>query len=256
MISLDVYLNAVEQNRARVNMYAHGGDGSNGKCDCIGLIIGAVRLTGAKWPWSHGSNYAARNRVNNLRRVSSAKELHLGELVFKAKEPGESGYDLPSTYRNDPDRRDYYHVGVVTSVSPFRITHCTSIVGGIQIDDKLGKWNYGGELNLVDYAKGNKEEKGETVAMEAKVYSENGKAVNFRANPGSTGRVIGRLNVGTVVNYLKEYDPVWSYIEYNGTKGYMMTQFLDLNGEQNGEVTITMDREMAMALLDLISAAL
>lgn len=40
---------------------------------------------------------------------------------------------------------DYYHVGVVTRLSPFEITHCTSVDGGIKRDTKLGKWGYAGE---------------------------------------------------------------------------------------------------------------
>ena len=36
--------------------YKQPGDGSNGVCDCIGLIIGALRRMGLKWTGIHGSN--------------------------------------------------------------------------------------------------------------------------------------------------------------------------------------------------------
>ena len=43
MIALNKFLNAAEENAARVTEYHKGGSGDGGKCDCIGLIIGAKR---------------------------------------------------------------------------------------------------------------------------------------------------------------------------------------------------------------------
>ena len=44
-------------------------------------------------------------------------------------------------------------MGVVLSVSPLQIAHCTSWSGGsgIKIDTKLGYWKIAGELSRVDY---------------------------------------------------------------------------------------------------------
>ena len=36
MITLDAFLEAVEQNAARVKSYHQPGDGDDGTCDCIG----------------------------------------------------------------------------------------------------------------------------------------------------------------------------------------------------------------------------
>ena len=105
MISLRAFLTGVQENVARIHSYQLGHDGSDGTCDCIGLIIGAIELAGGNWPWTHGSNYAARYRINNLHYVSSASQLSRGDIVFKAKEPGDDGYDLPSRYDSSPDRR-------------------------------------------------------------------------------------------------------------------------------------------------------
>ena len=74
----------VNKNAARVTEYSNGGDGSNGKCDCIGLIIGAWRLSGNKWPWIHGSNYTARYLSDNL---GPDQPLELGDLVYKMVDP-------------------------------------------------------------------------------------------------------------------------------------------------------------------------
>ena len=99
----------VEKNAARVTGYKLGHDGSDGLCDCIGLIIGAWRMAGNKWPWTHGSNYTARYLTKNL---GKDQPLNLGDLVFKGKQPGDSGYHLPDQYKKGTDLTDYYHVGV------------------------------------------------------------------------------------------------------------------------------------------------
>ena len=99
----------VEKNAARVHEYKLGCDGSNGKCDCIGLIIGAWRMAGNQWPWTHGSNYTARYLITGL---GKNQPLRLGDLVFKGKQPGDSGYALPVKYKDSGDLTDYYHVGV------------------------------------------------------------------------------------------------------------------------------------------------
>ena len=111
--------------------YRQPGDGSDGTCDCIGLIIGALMRLGLKWDGIHGSNYAARKQTLGLKKIGSVSELSLGDYVYKARPPGHAKYDLPSRYKPNGsyyngDMNDYYHVGVVTSVSPFEITHMTS----------------------------------------------------------------------------------------------------------------------------------
>ena len=47
------------------------GDGSDGYCDCIGLVIGAVRRMGLKWTGIHGSNWAARKEFVKLERSTA-----------------------------------------------------------------------------------------------------------------------------------------------------------------------------------------
>lgn len=221
-----MFLDSVNQNAARVHSYQSGHDGSDGTCDCIGLPIGAVRLAGEEWPWTHGSNYAARNRVRGLRYVSDAGELRLGELVFKAREPGESGYDLPSSYAGSPDQRDYYHVGVVTGISPLEITHCTKSngVSGILRDTKLGNWHWAGQLNLVDYSTDTDDDV--YPIYDAIVVARTGSTVNMRKDHSKNSTVITAVKIGEKVGVLGEYDKDWSRIQYEGQRGYMMSQFL------------------------------
>ena len=154
MITASEFLAAVQENADRIREYELGHEGSDGKSDCIGLIIGALALLGFAWPGVHGTNWAARNATDGLVQISSAVQLFPGEILFKAKEPGEAGYDLPAAYESGHDKRDYYHVGVVTGVNPLCVTHCTSVEGGIQRDSRQGAWRWGGMLKYVDYEEG------------------------------------------------------------------------------------------------------
>ena len=154
MISLNEFLATVEEIAAENPSYRKGGSGFDGSCDCIGLIIGALQRCGGKWTGIHGSNWAARNAVSGLTRIGSNADLEAGELVFKAKEPGAKGYDLPSRYKGDKDQNDYYHVGVVLSVYPLRIRHMTTPAA--KIDTKLGAWSHHGWCSFAEREKWNR----------------------------------------------------------------------------------------------------
>ena len=148
MISLNDFLAAVEEIAAENPSYRKGGSGFDGSCDCIGLIIGALQRCGGKWSGIHGSNWAARNPTTGMKRIVSNSDLEIGDLVYKAKTPGEKGYDLPSRYKGDKDQNDYYHVGVVMSVYPLRIRHMTT--PATKMDTKLGAWSHHGWCSLVE----------------------------------------------------------------------------------------------------------
>ena len=148
MIKVNEFISAVEEIAAENPRYRKGGSGFDGSCDCIGLIIGALQRCGGKWTGIHGSNWAARNATRDLKRIVSNSELEIGDLVYKAKTPGEKGYDLPSRYKGHQDQNDYYHVGVVTSVYPLRIRHMTTPT--VKVDTKLGAWSHHGGCSLVE----------------------------------------------------------------------------------------------------------
>ncbi|MBQ9632239.1 MAG: hypothetical protein IJV04_04895, partial [Lachnospiraceae bacterium] len=63
MISVTDFLARVEQIAAEEPGYQLGHSGDDNQCDCIGLIIGAIRRAGGQWRGIHGSNYAARNEL-------------------------------------------------------------------------------------------------------------------------------------------------------------------------------------------------
>lgn len=191
---LEAFIAQVEAIAQASPVYRLGGDGSDGTCDCIGLVIGAIRQAGGAWMGTHGSNYAARYEMRELLPVTDAGELCLGDVVYKARTPGQAGYALPERYKNDPDQRDYYHVGVVTATSPLEITHCTG--PGIVRDTKLGKWTYRGRLEKVDY---DGTEVVETMAQEAKVTAASGSTVKMRSKPSTSDGLYWEVPVGAEV---------------------------------------------------------
>lgn len=254
-VDLQEFLSNADSIAAEKPSYQLGHDGSDGKCDCIGYAIGSIRRSGGTWSGIHGSNYAARNETEDLTKISGVGSLAIGEIVYKASEPGQSNYNLPSQYENDADQRDYYHAGIVRSVNPLRIVHCTG--PGIVTDTKLGKWNYHGWLKKVG------REGGVPMANTklATVVAENGSTVNMRKEPD--GALLDRVPVGAVVTIIGESGG-WSNIMYGETEGWMKSSFLRIKGEdapQNtyqptGEnVNITLPRELAEQLRDALTSA-
>lgn len=243
-ISLDAFLTQLDLIAASSPSYRLGGDGSDGTCDCIGLIIGAIKRSGGTWPGIHGSNYAARNAVSGLQPIASADALSVGEVVFKSREPGVSGYALPSRYADHPDPLDYYHVGIVRSTAPLRILHCTT--PGIVTDTKLGKWRHHGWLNCIS-------QKGEEAPMKATtatVTAQQGSTVNLRESPG--GGLLARIPVGAVVTVAAQENG-WAQVTHGDHTGWMKADYLVPSGES---LTLTLPADAARQLLSALSAAL
>lgn len=225
-ITRERFLEKVEEIAATDIVYQEGKDGSNGACDCIGLIIGAIRRAGGSWTGIHGSNYAARYEMRELLPVMDAGELNLGDAVYKARMPGEVGYALPERYKNDPDQRDYYHVGVVTAVEPLEITHCTG--PGIVRDTKLGRWTYRGRLEKVDY---DGTEVVETMVQTATVVADSGDDVKMRSTPSQTDGLYWKVPVGDKVQ-VAYVEGEWAKVRHQGRTGYMMVEYLEMDAQE------------------------
>lgn len=242
MVGLDAFLRGVQEIKAEAPTYRLGGDGSDGTCDCIGLIIGAIRRAGGKWPGTHGSNYAARFAVSGMKRNVSAADLELGWIVFKAHGPMDEGYDLPDKYRvggasYTGDVMDYYHVGVVTSIEPLNITHCTKGGGvdGVTVDTRQGDWRYAGPCALVTYDAGTDSPEGGDTSMEirrATVISQDGNPVKLRSTPSTDKPYLAKVPVGTPVEVMQDAQG-WAQVRLpSGQVGYMMTKFLAFEGAE------------------------
>lgn len=226
--------------------YKQPGDGSDGTCDCIGLIIGAIRRMGLKWTGIHGSNWAARKEFEKLKKIENVNDLELGDVVLKAYEPNEKSWDLPTRYRKggkyyNGDLKDYYHAGVVTSVNPLQITHMTSPT--VKVDTKLGKWGYYGKLSILVKASDGIIPKPEPVpspdiptsGSRAVVVAESGSTVFLRQYPSKSCRTWDRVPVGSEV-FIVDPGETWAKINYGRRKGwYMMSEFLDVIGDGKGK---------------------
>lgn len=221
-MTIENFLAAIEEIKSLNPKYQLGHDGDDGYCDCVGMVIGAARRCGETWSGIHGSNWAVRHYTADLHEVFSDSDLNLGDLVYKAREPGDDYYDLPSRYDDDDDKKDYYHIGVVTQLDPLRITHCTKsgLIDGITVDKKRGKWKWAGTFTLIDGNEGAMNMK-ET----AKVVAASGSNVNMRVGPTKTAQLMAKVPVGETV-VVNSNNGEWAQIEYDGRTGYMMSMYL------------------------------
>lgn len=259
-MELQDFLGKVAEIAAAAPVYRLGGDGSDGTCDCIGMIIGAIRRAGGSWTGIHGSNYAARYEMRELLPVMDAVDLNLGDAVYKARMPGEAGYALPERYKNDPDQRDYYHVGVVTAVEPLEITHCTG--PGIVRDSKLGRWTYRGRLEKVAY---DSTEVVDTMVQTATVVADSGDDVKMRSTPSQTDGLYWKVPVGDKVQ-VAYVDGEWAKVRHQGRTGYMMVEYLKMDAQEpptagsssgsTGGELITVQRAALKAVYDALGSIL
>lgn len=203
--------------------YRLGGDGSDGTCDCVGLCIGAMRRGGIAYNNLHGTNWAARNEAVELWEISIVSELRVGDSVLKAREPGDSGYDLPERYANDRDKRDYYHIGVVVSVNPLKIVHCTTPT--TKTDTTLGRWRFAFLWKQLSEVEMKPMYKAEVRLKESKV-------LHIRSGPGTNSTVVGKIPNGAKCEVLAENN-TWSFVRYEGISGYSASAYL-FPVEENG----------------------
>lgn len=247
MIAVAEFLSRVEEIAAEEPSYRHGGYGQDGTCDCIGIIIGAIRRCGGEWRGLHGSNYAARREIaGGLSPITGTADLSTGDVVFKAWEPGTGGYDLPDRYEHggayyNGDLMDYYHVGVVVSVYPLRIRHMTT--PRPKMDTSIGKWAYHGKLKKIGYTESGGQQ---METYQAKVI---GGGLNLRKDTSSASVRITQIPEGSIVSVLEERGD-WCRVNYAGLEGFVMAKFLERMNESHDTATITVDRMRLEAIYD------
>ena len=232
MISINRYVESVNEIYMEQPQYKLGHDGSDGYCDCIGMCKGAIRREGETPVGLSGTNFAARNTIKNLKKIASANDLCYGDVVLKGRQPGSSGYDLPDRYKGGSDLTDYYHIGTVTSTNPLEITHMTAPTA--KKDSKLGNWNYYGQLPQVGYAPEPEPEPSPEPSPEpepvpevetAIVVASKGNTVNMRRSPSISAPLVERIKIGETVTVLTHGED-WCQVKWKWYVGWMMTQFL------------------------------
>ena len=216
------------------------GDGSDGYCDCIGLIIGAIRRMGYKWTGIHGTNWAARKEFVQLKKINSVSDLSEGDVVLKGRSQANSKWSLPTRYRKggayyNGDLTDYYHAGAVTKTNPLNITHMSD---KMTVDTKLGNWGYYGTLKILANAAKNKEPDPQPINTPSEgsiavVTAPSGSTVNMRKAPRLSGALIIRIPIGKTVQIVTPGEE-WAYVSYGKYKGYMMAKYLDIVGDGKG----------------------
>lgn len=222
MIDHNLFLSMAQKIASEKQKYALRHDGSDGECDCIGLVIGAIRRAGGTWSGIHGSNYAARNEMESLTKIVGTPDLQAGYLVYKAAEPGTKKWRLPARYKNSEDQRDYYHVGIVVSVNPTRILHMTTPT--TKIDTSIGQWSWTGKLKMVDYTGDNRRDE-ETMETRIIRGGNESRGINMRAAASTGSKLLQIIPQGSTVD-LMESGGTWSRIKFNGIEGWVMTKFV------------------------------
>lgn len=167
--------------------------------------------------------------MQTLDVIDGINSLSVGEIVYKRRFKGENGYSLPSAYKNHADQTDYYHVGIVLSVNPLDIVHCTTGKDAkgnpvaILHDNKLGKWSMHGQLAVL----ADKDESKEGGAMyRVKIAGGNEDLpINFRAEKSTKSTLLAEIPQNTEVDWLGDADN-WAKIIYNGKTGYVLASFI------------------------------
>ena len=215
------------------------GCSNTSKCDCIGMVKYGLRQNKVTLTTT-GTNDTFRTKVDNIRQIKSVSDLKKGDVVFKCKKPGTSGYNLPAKYKKggagyNGDLTDYTHIGVVKGTNPLRIIHMTSPTA--KTDSVIGNWKYAAELkptyitysNSVPVTPEVPTPEPEPVKEEQKavVYSANGLPVKMRALPSVGCSLYETLPTGTMVIFVGTVNDTWSQISFGSRKGwYMMSKYL------------------------------
>ena len=242
MISPEKYVEGVNSIYVEQPGYETGHDGSDGKCDCIGMCRGGLERAGEKDVKNmRGTNQAARKTIRNMQELESSSQLRLGDVVLKIRDKDDKTMPLPDRYRKggadyDPKwgETNFTHIGTVTGVNPTEITHMTSPTA--KKDKSIKGWSYLGELPWIEYDTPPEPPPEPGPEPEtATVYAENGKPVKMRAKPSTSCRLFWEVPVGSVV-IVDEKKDEWSRITWNDREGYMMTRFLAFDGTPEGDL--------------------
>lgn len=240
-ISAAKYCEGVTSIYIEQPVYEEGHDGSDGKCDCIGMCRGGLERGGATdIKGMRGTNQAARQTIQNLQTIDSEDQLMVGDVVLKTRDKDDPNMPLPDRYRKggiDYDAKwgetNFTHIGTVTNINPLEITHMTSPTA--KIDTKLKGWTYLGELPWIQYDAAPEPEPEPDPEPEpemAIVVAENGDTVKMRAKPTQSCKLWWSVPVGSEVivdQWVAAVDKIgqeWSKITWDDKEGYMMKEFL------------------------------
>lgn len=195
--------------------YASPGVNGPGGIDCSGAFVYAYRQFGQRI--YHGSNRIIRVYCRDVQPVNGMEGLKPGMAIFRSRKDTsrmKAEYRPGGRYYDPALPEDFYHVGLIVSVSPLQIVNATSPKA--RIDTSLRRWSHAGYLKAVEY--------GETVT--AVVSAESGGSVNLRKTPDKRSPVLARVPLGQTVTLLPFEDEQWHRVRWQSKTGYMMKEFL------------------------------
>lgn len=230
-----------------------------GLVGCAGAFTYAFSLYGISYP--NGSNSIERNKVvGGLLPLCQAEP---GMAAFKAKSPGENGYDLPDKYKiggtsYNGDLTDYYHIGLVDEDKAYVLNAKGTTQGFCRdrLTDDNG-WDFVAYIKNVDYGK--EEQMPDLKGDWAKVVRPEGKignTVRMRKAPSMTADVIMNIPFGTEVLVLKDQGQ-WCEIQFDDKTGWMMSNYLEYAHQDDETDAISQeDRNRIDAALSAIQTQL
>lgn len=230
------FLEQIDILKSKNLHYKHGASGEGSECDCIGLIIGALRGMGIKWTGIHGSNFAARKCVMQDTEpgpspvpTPAPTPAPTPSAGVRAIVTAESGLWVKMRAEPTSSCRLYEEVPVgaeVTIVSP---------------GETWAKIDYGRRKGWYMMAKflkvkeeGHEPEPTPEPAPEPKfatVFAKTGDSVKMRQKPSLDCPLYDNVSIGSVVKVEKTGEK-WTQISYGRRKGwYMQTPYLNFMEE-------------------------
>lgn len=156
-------------------------------------------------------------------------EIPKGAFLFILANDGQE----PVKYRGD-GKGNANHIGIYTGAGKGAM-HSSSSRGGVYDSEFHGKtipnggWNRVGLWHRIDYGidimPPDEDTGGDESMGTAVVHADSGNTVNMRESPRTTGALVMRVPVGSVVDVITHGDD-WCRVSYNGSSGFMMTKFL------------------------------
>ena len=258
-----------ESNSQLDDKQANAGDGNYTKYarDLWRYKFFNGRKQGAEWCatfvcWCFVTAYGLQDALKLLGLKlgsTAAKVKYLRSFFQKAgrlvsdPEPGDVIFFWPVD-RSDPDA--LAHTGIVEAVDN---TYVYTIEGNSNNRVERNKYRLN-NVRIAGYGRPAWEEGEERMAAlyDARVMTSGG-ILNIRSEPRVAKTTdIGDIPNGELLQVLEETNDVWAKVSWEGQTGYVQRAFLTKigNEEQEDEVQISLPRQEAEALLDLLEKAL
>ena len=184
--------------------------------DCSGLFKWSFTALGGKI--AHGSNSIWDKYCTDKGKLNGGVRTD-GQIL----RPGTAVF-------TETDNGRHNHIGLY--VGNGQVIEAQGTQAGVVTSLAINKkWKAWGELKGVNYAGG-----GERKMNEAKVVlpsGASGSTVNMRDSASRSARIVCQVPVGSSVEIIQDVGD-WCSIQYNGKNGYMMSNYLEYDG-QGGE---------------------